>query len=123
MWMPLQIMLARDFCEEAVDCWGRGLAEVVKTTPYFDWRRQFPDRRRITDEWIERVISNPERELVQSNSRIARWGRYLSSVGDICSSCSWMIARPCRTRSSIAATGPDCNPDDRVGAPSGAFET
>ena len=46
----------------------------MKTTPYFDWRRQFPDRRRITDDWLERVISNPERELVQSNGRIACWG-------------------------------------------------
>ncbi len=46
----------------------------MKTTPYFDWRRQFPDRRQITDEWIERVLSNPERELVQSNGRISRWG-------------------------------------------------
>ena len=46
----------------------------MKTTPYFDRTRLRPDRRRITDEWIERVISNPERELVQSNDRVSRWG-------------------------------------------------
>jgi len=38
----------------------------------------------IKDEWIQRVIDSPERELIQADSRIRRWaeidkmkGRYL----------------------------------------------
>ena len=48
---------------------------VMKTTQYFQYTRQRPDRIMILDEWIKRVIKNPLREEVQSDGRIRRWAR------------------------------------------------
>jgi len=36
----------------------------VKFTKYFEFIRQRPDRAIIRDEWIERVIKNPVKEIV-----------------------------------------------------------
>ena len=47
----------------------------MKTTQYFRYTRQRPDRAMIKDEWIEQVIRNPIREEVQSDGRIRRWAR------------------------------------------------
>ncbi len=47
----------------------------MKTTLYFQYTRQRPDRASIRDEWIERVIQNPLREEIQSDGRIRRWAR------------------------------------------------
>jgi hypothetical protein len=47
----------------------------MKTTQYFRYTRQRPDRVMILDEWIERVIRNPLREEIQTDGRIRRWGR------------------------------------------------
>ncbi|MBE7433779.1 MAG: hypothetical protein HS100_07665 [Anaerolineales bacterium] len=47
----------------------------MKTTQYFQYTRQRPDRVLIEDEWIERVIQNPLREEIQSDGRIRRWAR------------------------------------------------
>jgi hypothetical protein len=47
----------------------------MKTTLYFQYTRQRPDRVMILDEWIERVIRNPLREEIQTDGRIRRWGR------------------------------------------------
>jgi hypothetical protein len=47
----------------------------MKTTQYFQYTRQRPDRAMIEDEWIERVIRNPLREEIQSDGRIRRWAR------------------------------------------------
>lgn len=47
----------------------------MKTTQYFQYTRQRPDRALIQDEWIERVIQNPLREETQSDGRIRRWAR------------------------------------------------
>ena len=47
----------------------------MKTTQYFLYTRQRPDRVIIQDEWIERVVRNPLREERQSDGRIRRWGR------------------------------------------------
>jgi len=47
----------------------------MKTTKYFDFRRQKPDRRNINDEWIQRVIDFPIRTEVQSDGRMKSWGR------------------------------------------------
>jgi hypothetical protein len=47
----------------------------MKTTQYFQYTRQRPDRSAIRDEWIERVIQNPLREEIQSDGRIRRWAR------------------------------------------------
>jgi hypothetical protein len=45
----------------------------MKTTAYFDVIRQRPDRAIIKDEWIERVVASPSREVVQADGRIRRW--------------------------------------------------
>jgi hypothetical protein len=47
----------------------------MKTTQYFQYTRQRPDRAIILDAWIEQVIKNPLREEVQSDGRIRRWAR------------------------------------------------
>ena len=47
----------------------------MKTTQYFQYTRQRPDRAVIQNEWIERVIENPLREEIQSDGRIRRWAR------------------------------------------------
>ncbi len=47
----------------------------MKTTQYFQYTRQRPDRAMILDEWIERVIKNPLREEMQADGRIRRWVR------------------------------------------------
>jgi uncharacterized protein YuzE len=45
----------------------------VKTTDYFRYRRRSRDRAWIKDEWIERVIQNPLRRVVQADGRIRLW--------------------------------------------------
>jgi hypothetical protein len=45
----------------------------LKTTDYFRYTRQRPDRARILDAWIERAVREPEVELVQSDGRVRRW--------------------------------------------------
>lgn len=35
--------------------------------------RQRPDRQGILLEWIERALSNPEREIIQQDGRIRLW--------------------------------------------------
>ncbi len=47
----------------------------MKTTQYFQYTRQRPDRAIILDEWIERVFKNPLREETQADGRIRRWAR------------------------------------------------
>ncbi len=47
----------------------------MKTTQYFRYTRQRPDRVMILDEWIERVIQNPLRKERQEDGRIRCWGR------------------------------------------------
>ena len=45
----------------------------MKTTQYFDSIRIRPDRAVIRDEWLQRAISAPIREVVQEDGRIRRW--------------------------------------------------
>jgi len=47
----------------------------MKTTRYFDALRSRPDRAAIHDEWIERAIRAPIKEVVQADGRIRRWIR------------------------------------------------
>ena len=47
----------------------------MKTTQYFRYSHERPDRAMIKDEWILRVIQYPLREERQSDGRIRRWGR------------------------------------------------
>jgi len=59
----------------------------MKTTRYFDATRQRADRAGIQDAWVEYVIRNPVKEVVQSDGRTRRWapiadadGRFLRVV-------------------------------------------
>ena len=47
----------------------------MKTTQYFLYTRNRPDRILIKDEWILWVSQCPEREQIQSDGRIRRWGK------------------------------------------------
>jgi hypothetical protein len=59
----------------------------MKFTQYFHAMRLRPDRAFIRDEWIQRVIEAPVREVVQHDGRIRRWapipemdGRFLRVI-------------------------------------------
>ncbi len=45
----------------------------MKVTRYFEVIRNRPDRAMIREEWIERAIRRPMREVVQTDGRIRRW--------------------------------------------------
>jgi hypothetical protein len=47
----------------------------MKTTQYFRYTRQRPDRVMIRDEWIELAINDPLRKAIQSDGRIRCWAR------------------------------------------------
>jgi len=47
----------------------------MKTTAYFDRRRQEPDREMITDDWIVSVIKNPVHKEIQQDGRLRLWGK------------------------------------------------
>jgi hypothetical protein len=47
----------------------------VKTTQYFRAIRSRPDRAMITDEWIQRAVQQPLREVIQADGRIRRWAQ------------------------------------------------
>jgi hypothetical protein len=60
---------------------------TLKFTQYFLAIRERPDRAMIRDQWIERAITHPLRQMVQADGRIRRWtqvaeheGRYLRVV-------------------------------------------
>ncbi|MEK8089883.1 hypothetical protein [Thermithiobacillus plumbiphilus] len=46
----------------------------MKYTQYFQAMRQRPDRASIDLHWIERVVHQPIREVIQQDGRIRRWG-------------------------------------------------
>ena len=59
----------------------------MKFTRYFEATGSRPDRAAIRLEWIEQVIANPVREMIQHDGRIRRWapiaemdGRYLRVI-------------------------------------------
>ena len=54
----------------------------MKTTRYFEHVRKRPDRATIRDEWIEHVISHPERAETQQDGRFRRWAR-IGEVGKV----------------------------------------
>ncbi|BCA56621.1 hypothetical protein W02_37610 [Nitrospira sp. KM1] len=45
----------------------------MKFTRYFEFIRMRPDRALIRKEWIEQVVNNPVKEVVQRDGRIRRW--------------------------------------------------
>jgi uncharacterized protein YuzE len=49
----------------------------MKTTQYFRYTRQRPDRVMILDEWIERIIGNPLREEIQIETQELNENIYL----------------------------------------------
>lgn len=53
----------------------------MKTTKYFEFRRQFPDRLEITDAAIQSVIDFPIKRVEQDDGRIRIWGRVGGSAG------------------------------------------
>lgn len=53
----------------------------MKFTQYFLTTRQRPDRSSIQLDWIERVVTAPEREVIQQDGRIRRWAR-IPEAGD-----------------------------------------
>jgi hypothetical protein len=59
----------------------------MKTTRYFTFIMQRPDRKNIKEEWILAAISNPDYEVIQPDGRIKRWfkikeanGKYLRVI-------------------------------------------
>jgi hypothetical protein len=55
----------------------------MKTTRYFDSTRQRPDRALIRDAWIERVMRQPAKEVIQSDGRIRRWAPIADAGGRV----------------------------------------
>jgi hypothetical protein len=53
----------------------------MKTTRYFEALRSRPDRAAIRDEWIERAIQAPLKEVTQADGRIRRWVRIPEAEG------------------------------------------
>ena len=46
----------------------------MKFTKYFEFIRRRPERAIIREEWIERVVNSPVKEIMQKDGRIRRWG-------------------------------------------------
>ena len=53
----------------------------MKTTLYFQTMRQRSDRAWIRDEWIQRTVAAPEKEITQADGRIRRW-RHIPEAED-----------------------------------------
>ena len=53
----------------------------MKTTAYFEAIRERPDRAVIRNEWIQRAVESPIREVVQADGRIRRWSAVPESEG------------------------------------------
>ena len=47
----------------------------MKTTLYFKYTRKRQDIAHIKYEWIEFVIENPEKTVIQSDVRIRKWSK------------------------------------------------
>jgi hypothetical protein len=63
----------------------------VKFTRYFEALRKRPDRSTIKLEWIESVVRNPMKEIIQQDGRIRRWGS-IPEVGKVFA--SYLAAGP-----------------------------
>jgi hypothetical protein len=53
----------------------------MRFSEYFILNRKRPDRQVIREEWIERVVRAPLRELIQEDGRIRRWGKIEEAEG------------------------------------------
>ena len=47
----------------------------MKTTQYFKYTRNRPDRAQIKIDWIKFVIEHPERVETQTDGRIRKWAK------------------------------------------------
>lgn len=56
-----------------MQCGAVGYKCTVKCTKCFEFIRRRPDRALIREEWIQQVISNSVREIVQQDERIRCW--------------------------------------------------
>ncbi len=61
--------------------------KIVKHTKYFLAMRTRPDRVMIRDEWIERAIRQPVKEIIQADGRIRRWARTPQPISEIVAFC------------------------------------
>ncbi len=48
---------------------------VMKTTEYFEYTRQRPDRSMIQNQWITYVIENAETTEIQLDGRVRKWAK------------------------------------------------
>jgi hypothetical protein len=55
----------------------------VKSTRYFDTTRLRDDRVDIVDAWVEFVVRNPIKEVIQSDGRIRRWAPIAQAGGRV----------------------------------------
>lgn len=53
----------------------------MKTTAYFEALCRRPDRAAIRNEWIQRTIDSPIREVIQADGRIRRWSAVPEAEG------------------------------------------
>ena len=53
----------------------------MKTTKYFQFRRQQPDRIEIKEEWILQTIKSPIYTKGQKDGRIQMWSRIIEAGG------------------------------------------
>lgn len=51
----------------------------MKTTLYFEYARQRPDRAGIQIEWIQQVIDYPVKTEIQSDGRIRKWAKIVEA--------------------------------------------
>jgi len=52
----------------------------MKTTQYFQYRRNKKDRISIKEEWILFVINHPQKTEIQSDGRVRKWAK-IEEVG------------------------------------------
>ena len=51
----------------------------MKTTRYFNYTKKRQDRAQIKEEWIEFVIKNPDKTVIQSDGRIRKWSKIVEA--------------------------------------------
>jgi hypothetical protein len=54
-----------------------------KTTRYFEATRERADRQAIALEWIAQVVARADREQLQADGRIRRWGSVAQAGGRV----------------------------------------
>ncbi|MBZ4219170.1 MAG: hypothetical protein LAC69_03135 [Chlorobium sp.] len=54
----------------------------MKTTSYFNFTKNRPDRSGIREEWICFVVENPEKTVIQSDGRVKKWA-YIEDAGKV----------------------------------------